>query len=73
MEPGLHALWPTPLGVHRLADADALNALLVRVFGALRATQQQARGQEPGAFFASDDDLSSVSSCRSGRSLFASS
>jgi uncharacterized protein (TIGR02466 family) len=55
--PGFHSLWPTPLGVHRLADADALNPLLVRVFGALRATQQHARGESPAAFFASDDDL----------------
>ncbi len=57
MDTGLHALWPTPLGVHRLADAESMNALLVRVFGVLRATQQHARGQAPGAFFASDDDL----------------
>jgi uncharacterized protein (TIGR02466 family) len=55
---GFHALWPTPLGVHRHAGAEKLNPLLVRVFGALRATQSHARG-EPlgGAFFASDDDL----------------
>ena len=57
MTPGFHGLWPTPLGVHRLPDADTLNPLLVRVFGALRATQQHARGANPGAFFASDDDL----------------
>lgn len=54
---GFHALWPTPLGVHRYAQAEALNPLLVRVFGALRATQGHARGEAPGAFFASDDDL----------------
>src|SRR5512139_768817 len=57
MTPGFHGLWPTPLGVHRLPDADTLNPLLVRVFGALRATQSHARGQPPLAFFASDDDL----------------
>lgn len=57
LDPGFHALWPTPLGVHRLADAEALNPLLVRVFGALRATQAHARGEASGAFFASDDDL----------------
>ena len=58
MNPGLHQLWPTPLGVHRYAQAEALNPLLVRIFGALRATQLHARGQAPGAaFFASDDDL----------------
>jgi uncharacterized protein (TIGR02466 family) len=54
---GFHALWPTPLGVHRYAQAEALNPLLVRVFGALRATQGHARGEATGAFFASDDDL----------------
>jgi uncharacterized protein (TIGR02466 family) len=54
---GFHALWPTPLGVHRYAQAEMLNPLLVRVFGALRATQGHARGEAPGAFFASDDDL----------------
>ncbi|WP_119355521.1 putative 2OG-Fe(II) oxygenase [Azohydromonas sediminis] len=57
LAPGFHALWPTPLGVYRYAEADALNPLLVRVFGALRATQSHARGETPGAFFASDDDL----------------
>lgn len=57
MDPGFHSLWPTPLGVHRLPDAQPLNALLVRVFGVLRSTQQHARGAAPGAFFASDDDL----------------
>ncbi|MCU0774874.1 MAG: 2OG-Fe(II) oxygenase family protein [Ideonella sp.] len=63
LPPGHHALWPTPLGVHRWPDADAVNPLLVRVFGALRATQAAARasaGQAADAslpFFASDDDL----------------
>jgi uncharacterized protein (TIGR02466 family) len=57
LAPGFHALWPTPLSLHRLAGAEALNGLLVRVFGALRATQMHARGGAPGAFFASDDDL----------------
>jgi len=58
LQPGFHALWPTPLGVHRYAQAEALNPLLVRIFGALRATQGHARGEAPGAaFFASDDDL----------------
>jgi len=58
MEQGLNRLWPTPVGLHRYAQAEALNPLLVRIFGALRATQQHARGQLPGAaFFASDDDL----------------
>lgn len=58
LEPGFHALWPTPLGLHRHPEPEALNPLLVRLFAALRATQQHARGQTPGgAFFASDDDL----------------
>lgn len=57
LNPGFHTLWPTPLGVHRYADAASLNPLLVRIFGALRATQSAARGEAAGAFFASDDDL----------------
>lgn len=57
IDPGFHSLWPTPLGVHRHAGAAELNSLLVRVFGALRATQLHARGLSGGAFFASDDDL----------------
>src|SRR5512139_2312612 len=57
LDPGFHGLWPTPIGIHRHAGADALNPLLVRVFGALRATQAHARGTPAGAFFASDDDL----------------
>ncbi len=60
--PGFHSLWPTPLGVHRYADAAEVNPLLVRVFSALRIGQTQARvqGGDPApsaAFFASDDDL----------------
>lgn len=54
---GFHTLWPTPLGVHRYPAAAALNPLLVRMFGALRATRSAVRGEPPGAFFASDDDL----------------
>lgn len=57
LQPGFHALWPTPLAVRRHGDAEALNTLLVRVFSALRLTQSHARGVAPGAFFASDDDL----------------
>ncbi|MDO9460312.1 MAG: putative 2OG-Fe(II) oxygenase, partial [Alphaproteobacteria bacterium] len=44
-------------GLHQHGDAGALNPLLVRVLGVLRATQSHARGAAPGAFFASDDDL----------------
>ncbi len=57
MTPGLQLLWPTPLGLHHCPQAAELNPLLVRIFGALRATQLHARGQAPGAFFASNDDL----------------
>lgn len=58
LAPGLHQLWPTPLGVHHFADAATVNPLLVRVLAALRATQSHARGEPAGAaFFASDDDL----------------
>ena len=57
LTPGFHALWPVPLGVHRHPDPAPLHALLLRVFGALRATQQAARGASASAFFASDDDL----------------
>jgi uncharacterized protein (TIGR02466 family) len=58
LNPGFHSLWHTPIGVHRYSLADELNPLLVRVFGALRATQSHARGEAPSAaFFASDDDL----------------
>jgi uncharacterized protein (TIGR02466 family) len=52
--PGLHALWPTPIGVHRLTGAEDLNPLLVRVFGALRVQQE---GGDARPFFASSDDL----------------
>lgn len=54
LTPGLHALWPTPIAVHRMPGADELNPLLVRVFSALRAQQE---GVEPRPFFASGDDL----------------
>ncbi|MDQ3677971.1 MAG: hypothetical protein M3401_14450, partial [Actinomycetota bacterium] len=57
MGAGFHWLWPTPIGLHQYADAANLNPLLVRVFGEGRAAQQLQRGEEPGPFFASDDDL----------------
>ena len=54
---GQHALWSTPLGIHRHPGAADLNALLVRVFSAMREVQR-ARDHAPvNAFFASDDDL----------------
>jgi hypothetical protein len=58
MKPGANLLWPTPVGLHHYDQGDALNPLLVRIFGALRAAQLHARGLPAGgAFFASDDDL----------------
>jgi len=58
LQPGHHALWPVPLAVHRWDAAEAVNPLLARVFGALRASQAHARGAPAdAAFFASDDDL----------------
>ncbi len=56
-EPGFHALWPTPIGIHRYPDAATLNPLLVEAFAQGRAAQERKRGVEPGPFFASDDDL----------------
>jgi hypothetical protein len=57
MDAGLHWLWPTPIGLHRYAGAATLNPLLVGAFADGRAAQERQRGQEPGPFFASDDDL----------------
>lgn len=50
-----HTLWATTLGIYQWADAPAVNPLLVRVLGALRATALPPPG--PGAFYASNDDL----------------
>ncbi|HEV7883336.1 MAG TPA: hypothetical protein VGO81_07190, partial [Solirubrobacteraceae bacterium] len=57
MEAGFHSLWPTPIGLHRYADAADLNPKLVAAFAEGRAAQERQRGVEPGPFFASDDDL----------------
>ena len=57
MGAGLHWLWPTPIGLHRYAGAASLNPLLVAALGEGRAAQQHQRGEQPGPFFASDDDL----------------
>jgi hypothetical protein len=54
---GSHGLWPTPIGVHRYADAAAVNPLLVQAFSEGREAQLAKRGEERGHFFASDDDL----------------
>jgi uncharacterized protein (TIGR02466 family) len=48
-------LWATPLGLHRFAQADAINPLLVRVFRTMRATDERADPE--AAFYASRDDL----------------
>ena len=52
----LHQFWHTPMGVHRLEQADAVNEVLVRVFQTMRATDASTAG-EPKAFYASRDDL----------------
>jgi hypothetical protein len=57
MGAGFHWLWPTPIGLHRYADAAVLNPLLVRLFADGRAAQERQRGEAHGSFFASDDDL----------------
>jgi hypothetical protein len=57
MGAGFHELWPTPIGIHRYADAAKLNPLLVGAFAEGRAAQEAKRGIERGPFFASDDDL----------------
>lgn len=54
---GFHELWPTPIGIHRYADAAKLNPLLAAAFAAGRETQERQRGEERKSFFASDDDL----------------
>jgi hypothetical protein len=43
--------------LHRYGGAARLNPQLVEAFGQIRAVQQRQRGEEPGPFFASDDDL----------------
>lgn len=43
--------------MHRYPKAEELNPLLARLFAVLRATQSHQRGNAPGNFFASDDDL----------------
>ena len=57
MDAGTHWLWPTPIGIHRYADAATLNPLLVEAFAQGRAAQERKRGVRPGPFFASDDAL----------------
>lgn len=57
MNPGMHMLWPTPLGIHRFDQASEVNPLIARVLSALRAGQESSRGQTRQPFFASDDDL----------------
>jgi hypothetical protein len=56
IDAGFHWLWPTPIGLHGYADAGDLNPLLVRVFGEGRAALEGQRGEQPGPFFASDDE-----------------
>lgn len=49
----LHALWATPLGVHRWDGAADANPVLARAFRSMAALQ----GGTDGGFFASGDDL----------------
>ena len=53
----LHQFWHTPVGVHRFAQAEAVNAVLVRVFQTMRATDARSDAGAPKAFYASKDDL----------------
>lgn len=50
-------LWPTTLGLYQWPQAGQSNAVLARVFGAMRATQSLQRPQGKAHFYASDDDL----------------
>lgn len=50
-------LWPTTLGLYQWPQAADANAVLTRVFGAMRATQSLQTASGPTHFFASDDDL----------------
>lgn len=50
----MQLLWPVPIEVQKFSEADSVNPLLARAFGALRATQE---GERRGPFFASQDDL----------------
>ncbi len=54
---GFHWLWPTPIGIHRYPEAAEVNPLLVSTFAQGRAAMERQRGEAPGPFFASDDDL----------------
>lgn len=47
---GTHRVWPTPIGVYRYEHAAEINPGLVAAF-------TEMRGNQPGAFYASDDDL----------------
>ena len=61
LAPGFHALWPTPFGIHRYPQAEALNPQLARMLVALRRLSESpgegANEASPPAFHASDDDL----------------
>ena len=56
LEPGVHLLWPTPIGLYRYDRAGTINAALVEEFAGIREDQERQRGVPAGApFFASDD------------------
>jgi hypothetical protein len=52
----LHPLWHTPLGVHRFAQAESVNEVLIRVFQAMRVTDASLEENDQ-PFYASRDDL----------------
>ena len=61
---GLHSLWPTPVGIYRMPQADDVNPTLARALQAMRHASTALQGQgkaapdaPPAPFFASDDDL----------------
>ncbi len=51
----MHQLWRTPIGLHQFDQAANVNDTLLRVFAAMRATDEQADNASP--FYASKDDL----------------
>jgi len=57
IDAGVHWLWPTPIGLHRHADAAEVNPRLVHAFDEGRVALERQRGEARGPFFASDDDL----------------
>ncbi len=61
----LHQFWHTPIGVHRFAQADDVNEVLVRVFQTMRATDPGAV-DGPKAFTPAETIYCNASSCPNG-------